>query len=252
MVVTWNNVGYYAGRTDKINESGGTDGLGGTPAQAGYDAGNRTNFFTLPGSRTSAVLDLANTSNVSIATPGLWTMAIRNGATSDGSSASAPLLPVIVNQGGFQFDFNIQQNQQIFIDPIVAIGYDYVVSSGPNIATALFPTIPGDIDGYQVRTLGDVLLGTVLPGQVFDFGLGGVSGFRLTGIDPGALLDPSNPTAFVTGLSFVSAGAVQMSQSPISFDYQPNGQVPVPAALSLIAIGLGALGLAGRRRTRAA
>jgi hypothetical protein len=203
------------------NASGGTDGLGGTPAQAGYDAGNQTNFFTLPGSRTSAVLDLANTSNISnisTATPGLWTMAIRNGVTSDGSSASAPLLPVIVNQGGFQFDFNIQQNQQIFIDPIVAIGYDYVVSSGPNITTALFPTIPGDIDGYQVRTLGDVLLGTVLPGQVFDFALGGVSGFLLTGIDPGALLDPSNPTAFVTGLSFVSAGFVQMSQNPISFN----------------------------------
>ncbi len=284
VVVTWNNVGYYNSRSDRINDfqltllnrpdtgagnfdiefryrqlqwttgnaSGGSNGLGGTPAQAGYDAGNQKNFFTLPGSRTSAVLDLATTSNVSTTTPGLWTMAIRNGTTSDGSSASAPLLPVIVNQGGFQFDFDIQLNQRIFIDPIVAVGYDYVVSSGPNILTAVFPAIPGDSDGYQVRTLADALLGTVMPGDVFDFGPLGVSGFRLSGIDPGALLDPSNPVAFVTGLSFVSAGTVQMSQNPITFDYQPNGQVPVPAALPLIAIGLGALGLVGRRRVGAA
>jgi hypothetical protein len=57
--------------------SGGTGGFGGTPAQAGFDAGDRTNFFALPGSRTMAVLNLCTTSNVG--QPGRWIFQIRGG-----------------------------------------------------------------------------------------------------------------------------------------------------------------------------
>ena len=77
VMVTWNNVGYYPSnssltnnfqlilhdqgsgnfdidfRYDRLewttgNASGGIGGLGGTPAQAGFDAGNSVDFFTLP------------------------------------------------------------------------------------------------------------------------------------------------------------------------------------------------------------
>ena len=59
--------------------SGGSGGLGGTPAQAGFDAGNSTDFFALPGSRTGAVLNLCATSNVVPAVPGLWRFNVRSG-----------------------------------------------------------------------------------------------------------------------------------------------------------------------------
>ena len=50
--------------------SGGSGGLGGTPAQGGFNAGDGTRFLSIPGSRTSAIVNIATTSNVGI--PGLW------------------------------------------------------------------------------------------------------------------------------------------------------------------------------------
>jgi len=277
VVVTWNNVGYYSGHNDKLNDfqmtlvnradtgagnfdiefrynrlewttgdaSGGSGGIGGTPAQAGYDAGNQTNFFVLPGSFSNDILNLANTSNVSQEAPGLWTMAIRNGTTSDGSSPDAPLLPEIVNDDGFQFNFDVQLGTPVFIDPEVAVGYEYRVNSGPNILRALFPVIAGDTDGYQIYGLDDILLGTVMPGQWFEFGANGVNGFKLLGIDAGAGLDPANTQAFVTGLEFTGAGRVSMTQDPIVTD--TGGTVPEPTSMMLLAAGALA-SLAGRRR----
>ena len=57
--------------------SGGTGGFGGTPAQAGFDAGNLRDFFALPGSFTRDILDVCTTSNVGV--PGLWQFQIRGG-----------------------------------------------------------------------------------------------------------------------------------------------------------------------------
>jgi hypothetical protein len=111
-VVTWNNVGFYseinppsnnfqlvlhnlapttgtAGdfsfefRYDDLNwttgqaSDGNSQGLGGTPALAGFDSGNGTDFFTIPGSGTADVLNLVNTSNVGQA--GVWRFSVSNG-----------------------------------------------------------------------------------------------------------------------------------------------------------------------------
>ncbi len=113
MVVTWHNVGYYSFRTNKLNDfqlvlinqsqtgdgnfdvefrynrlewttgnaSGGSNGLGGTPAQIGFDAGDRQNYYAHPDSRTAAILDMVNTSNVGI--PGVWRFEIREGEVSE-------------------------------------------------------------------------------------------------------------------------------------------------------------------------
>ena len=54
--------------------SGGEGGLGGTPAQAGFDAGDGMRFFSIPGSQTPAIVDIETTTNVSI--PGQWTFRV--------------------------------------------------------------------------------------------------------------------------------------------------------------------------------
>lgn len=289
VVVTWNEVGYFSDNADKLNTfqavlidqsagnapgdfdiqfrynplewttgdaSGGSGGLGGTPAQAGFDAGNGLDFFALPGSFTSAVLDLQNTSNVSANTPGLWSFAIRSGETPGGTPEN-PLLPEVPQnpEDGFNFEFNVEPGEIIFIDPIVAVGYDYIVNSGPNIASVI---IPNDftVDGSYDLSFGGLSF-ELLPNVEFDFTsevAGGVSSFTIEGIDAGLGLDPLDPLAFVTGLSFVDGGLVQLSQIPILFDTDGGGgtdpTTPEPSLLlGLLAVGgFGAMSRRSRQK----
>jgi hypothetical protein len=277
VVVTWNNVGFFSSnssltnnfqlalrdqgagnfdvefRYDRLNwttgnASGGVNGLGGTPAQAGYDAGNGTNFFTLPGSRTAGVLNLASATNVAGGSPGLWSYAIREGAL-PGETPLNPLLPVVVN-GSFTFDFNVViPTRRIFIDPVVAVGYTYVVSSGQRITSVQFTTNLGDPNGYEIRDLAGNLLAVVNVNDIYNF-TNPVSGFQVTGIEASAGLNPLDTRAFVTGLTFDVAGQVQMSQTPITFDTGGGtggtGNVPLPGSLVLLAVG----GLAFLRKIR--
>ncbi|OYW32222.1 MAG: nidogen [Methyloversatilis sp. 12-65-5] len=275
LAVTWASVGYYSEATDKTNNfqlilrnradtgagnfdvdfryerlewttgdaSDGELGLGGTPAQAGYDAGDGTNFLVLPGSRTAAVLDLQNQSNVSPSTPGLWTFAIRDGVL-PGSSPSNPLLP-IATDSGWQFDFNVSLGQMYFIDPDIAIGYDYFLESGPLFASVLLPEL-GD-NAYEVWLWNGtewVFADNVLAGEEYTLSEG-VDRFRVLGIEESVALDPLNPNAFVTGLTFDGSGAVQVSQNPIVLSLP----VPEPETYAMFLAGLGLI-VAARRRVR--
>ena len=110
LIVTWDNVGYYSSSTNKRNTfqliltnrddrqsgdfdvefryerlewttgnaSGGSNGLGGTPAQVGFDAGDKVNFYKQKDSFTANVLTLTDTSNVE--EPGIWRWEVRDGA----------------------------------------------------------------------------------------------------------------------------------------------------------------------------
>ncbi len=57
----------------------GVEGMPGTPAQVGFDAGNRRNFVTLPMSRSAAITAVCSTSNVPGGEPGLYRFQIRGG-----------------------------------------------------------------------------------------------------------------------------------------------------------------------------
>ncbi len=107
--VTWDDVGYFNRKTDKLNAfqlrlhqvgdsgdfdiefryetmnwttgdfSGGSGGLGGTVARAGYSSGNGLDFLELPQSgNQSAVLALPASGNTG--EPGTYVFAIRDGA----------------------------------------------------------------------------------------------------------------------------------------------------------------------------
>ena len=110
---TWDDVGYYSGQTNKLNAfqlsirqinaegdfditfryenvdwttggaSGGSNGLGGTPARAGYSAGNGAEYYELPQSGNEAdLLALESASNVGA--PGTFVFSVRNGVPTVG------------------------------------------------------------------------------------------------------------------------------------------------------------------------
>ncbi|XP_070620087.1 sushi, nidogen and EGF-like domain-containing protein 1 [Erythrolamprus reginae] len=99
-IATWDKVGFYGSASDKANTfqavlatdgkisfimlnyadiqwttGTGNDGdiytgLGGTPAQAGFDSGDKVNYYNIPGSRTPEILNIKETTNVG--EPGRW------------------------------------------------------------------------------------------------------------------------------------------------------------------------------------
>ncbi|XP_046338970.2 sushi domain-containing protein 2-like isoform X2 [Haliotis rufescens] len=127
-IATWDNVGFYGASqegkqkrntfqavliTDSLqsfvifnynkiewttgSNSGGvtTTGLGGNPAQAGFNAGDQKTYMEIPGARKNAVLNLTLTSNVNI--PGKWVFRVDSatilGSCSDKGSGDVLVWP---------------------------------------------------------------------------------------------------------------------------------------------------------------
>jgi MYXO-CTERM domain-containing protein len=59
--------------------SDGSGGFGGTPSQAGFDAGNSVDFVEIPGSRTGRIHTILCTES-NVGEPGIWRFQIRSGA----------------------------------------------------------------------------------------------------------------------------------------------------------------------------
>lgn len=158
-------------------------------------------------------------------------------------------LPVVLQDGSFKFDMSVVAGQTYFIDPEVAIGYDYAIGAGnPNFASVDLPEDIGDglfdIFGYDGSDQLVLLAADWNGADVFDFDPGGVSRFRVMGIETSAGLDPSNTTAFVTGVTFTGSGQFTGTQTPITVTVN----VPEPPSLALLALALAGLGLTRRRR----
>ncbi|XP_034612857.1 alpha-tectorin-like [Trachemys scripta elegans] len=120
-VATWDRVTFYGSKSSKVNTfqvvlttdgdlsfimlhysdiqwttgaaSGGDPhtGLGGTPAQAGFNSGGSKNYFNIPGSRTPSILKISSMSNIK--SPGRWAFQVDNFAVPNGCVYNANFLP---------------------------------------------------------------------------------------------------------------------------------------------------------------
>jgi hypothetical protein len=167
-------------------------------------------------------------------------------------------VPVPTTSGLFAgpvYSFNVASvgpSSATFIDPLVANGFIYTIGAGdPNFATVEAVTHVGN-GIYQLLgwtgTQFAMLDSTFAAGDVFDFlthgFANGLSKFEIIGIDPG--VNPTDITAFVTGLTFVAEGSFTGTMEPIVAD----STTPLPGAFPLFATGLGLIGLITTRRRR--
>ncbi|HEY4959049.1 MAG TPA: PEP-CTERM sorting domain-containing protein, partial [Caldimonas sp.] len=88
---------------------------------------------------------------------------------------------------------------------------------------------------------------SLLHDQQYFFGTGGVSDFTITGIETSAGLDPSNPTAFITGLTFSGNGDFTGTMTPLT---ELVAGVPEPETYALMLGGFALLASITRRRQR--
>ncbi|MDX1979889.1 MAG: nidogen-like domain-containing protein, partial [Bryobacteraceae bacterium] len=226
--VWWNDVGYYAGHTDRLNDfqlvlisrtdtcpvgvpncgnfdiefnydqiqwetgdfSGGTGGLGGTPARAGY-SNSAGASFELPGSGISgAFLDggsnalISGSFNSTVA--GRYLFEVRNGSVgTPGATPQTPILPNGTNAAGQWLFVGIPTG--LWSDPPNTYGFDYAGTGGTLFTQVGLPT--GFLDPFSIFTgpTFSTLLGTFAGGTTVDFvSLAGsaLSQFRITGINP--------------------------------------------------------------------
>jgi hypothetical protein len=125
-----------------------------------------------------------------------------------------------------------------YIDPPLAVGYAYDVQGGPNFASVYIPAaLPNGDETFQVE-FGNGQTAPLRAGEEFDFTAsipGGVSSFRITGIDTTEALDPANPTAFVTGLTFATDASTDYTVTMVPIVIDPDDLdrdgVPNPADL---------------------
>ncbi|XP_029432728.1 alpha-tectorin-like isoform X2 [Rhinatrema bivittatum] len=120
-VATWNRVAYYGSKSSKVNtfqvvlttdgdlafvmfhygditwttgkSSGGNDltGLGGRPAQVGFDSGDLKRYFSVPGAMTPEILQVGSTSNIN--TPGRWVFRVDEFSVPNGCVYHGNYLP---------------------------------------------------------------------------------------------------------------------------------------------------------------
>lgn len=144
----------------------------------------------------------------------------------------------------YEFDISVVGGSTVFIDPLVAIGYDYAIGDGdPRFASVILPDAG---DGFYELFLFDgtefVFDTSLTAGVEHFFQAEGVELFRILGIETSAGLDPLDATAFVTGLSFVGDGQFTGTMTPITEN------VPEPSTIAAFGIGLIGLAFAKRRR----
>ena len=182
--------------------------------------GNAGGFQTLmvPGSDATMPEGINNAGQVS----GLY---FAGGATR-GFIATPVALPTGTTSGGaYTFSVAVIPNFPVFIDPPVAVGYDYAVGRGdPLFATVRLPIGIGD-SRYEVKVHGRKF--ALAGGELLDFRAhgfpDGVEAFRVSCIEVAAGLDPADAEAFPTEVTFVAAGTFTGTMRPFTRSSSARG-----------------------------
>ena len=118
---------------------------------------------------------------------------------------------------GATYQFHVKTvgtNSVTFIDPFVAVGYEYATGPGdPNFASVLLPNVGNG--RFDLSSCDASILGTAYSGVPFGFGPAGLNCFQVRGIETSADLDPDDFTAFITGLTFTADGAFTGTMTPL-------------------------------------
>ena len=156
-------------------------------------------------------------------------------------------LPSITSSGVYNFHISgVGPTSVTFIDPKIAIGYFYETGMGnPNFASVTLPDVGGGKFDLTFLDGGKSVTDALNANSQFFFGSGGVSTFEVTGIDPSAKLDPTNGGAFITGLTFVSAGDFTGTMTPITTEISA---VPEPSTWAMMIMGFVGIGFMAYRR----
>jgi len=160
------------------------------------------------------------------------------------------ILPTTTVQNGqvtYGFNVAVAPGVTYNIDPEIATGYIYKIGAGnPNFATVSLPNIgnPGPYSLYLWNGSSWVFNTLLAANTVFDFGALGVSQFEVLGIDPSLGLDPNNPVAFVTALTFTGQGSFTGTMTPITI----TTGVPEPSTWAMMILGFAGVGYMAYRR----
>lgn len=146
-----------------------------------------------------------------------------------------------------------------YIDPLVAAGFIYTVGAGDPFFRSVNPVTVVGNGIYQLLVLDPTshqfdFVSSIDAGQTFDFTmngfLNGVSEFEILGLDPG--VDPTDVTAFVTGLKFMADGSFTGTMQPVVLDTSAVPGPTVGAGLPGILFGAGGFIAWWRRKRRRA
>jgi probable HAF family extracellular repeat protein len=163
-----------------------------------------------------------------------------------GASPANPIMPIVELTDGWAFVFTYEGGT-IWIDPLVATGYDYLLDSGPNFTSVLLPNAGDDqFSLYLWNGTEWTFDSTLNAGVEHTFSGAGVDRFRITGIETSAGLDPRSATAFVTGLTFADTGQASMHMTALV------QIVPEPETYAMLLAGAGLVGFMSRRKQRMA
>lgn len=187
-----------------------------------------------------------------------------------GGEGSSELIPVMPSNGEpnengeFEFtlpgaDSGIGIETPIWIDPVVATGYTYEIKEGLFTSVVMPGVTTIDADGFELWVWNELngeytQVSVLANGESYDLTklAFDVTKFQIRDIDPALALDPNNPAAFSTGITYKANNLgtnVNVTMAAMTTDTDAVTSVNEPVTLPLIALGLLAL---LRRRTQKA